>query len=59
MKLEIEIVDDKFRFSYEVGTSSLRGENKLCADDLILFSNLILRCQTHSHKVEGLRPHHD
>jgi len=44
MKLMVEIVDNKFKYSYEVGESKHSGSNHICADTLVLFTDLLRAC---------------
>lgn len=44
MKIEIEIKDDKFHYSWSLGISKETGEMELTPDGLMLFSQLISRC---------------
>lgn len=44
MKIEIEIKEDKFLYSYEVGTSKGEGEMELSEDRLSLFSEVVRLC---------------
>jgi len=41
MKLEVEIKDEKFLFSYKVGQSEHHAECALTADRLVAFTNLL------------------
>lgn len=47
IKLTIELKDEKFRFEYNIGTSTHCGETTVCADTLHTFDLMVQMC----HKV--------
>lgn len=46
IKLNIEIKDGKFSFTYVVGTSRHTGTMNLCADSLVRFTHLLDICSS-------------
>ena len=50
IKLTVEIKDEKFIYSYEVGAHSKSfGEISICPDSLSLFTSLLKGCSQHHH----------
>ena len=47
MKLTIEIKDDTFSYSFEIGKQKAAGDMPMNADSLVLFSNVLCACQRH------------
>lgn len=45
MKLSVEIKDNKFTYTYEVGESKRTGSRHLCSDSLVRFVTLLQTCQ--------------
>ena len=45
MKIEIEIKEDRFNYSYTVGSSTHSDSSKICPESLAFFTD-ILRCYT-------------
>lgn len=41
MKLTVRIEEEKFHYSYEVGTSKQTGESPMSGDDFLAFSELL------------------
>jgi hypothetical protein len=41
MKLEVEIKDEKFRYTYKIGENEQTGESNLTPDAVIMFSRLL------------------
>lgn len=46
IKLEVEIKDDKFAFTYTVGENRSTGETNLSAESLASFTDLLRICST-------------
>lgn len=57
MKLQVEIVNNKFIYSYVIGTSEHNSSSELCADAMILFAKLVELCHSSSnfHRDEKVR----
>lgn len=47
IRLEVEIKDEKFCYSYEIGENRHSGSSHLCADTLVLFTDLLRACSKH------------
>lgn len=47
IKLIVEIKDEKFFYTYEVGDSRHSSEQVLCADTLASFTDLLRVCANH------------
>ncbi len=47
IKLEVEIKDDKFLYTYHVGSSEHSSSQELCADTLATFTALLQLCSRH------------
>ena len=41
IKLTVEIIDDKFKYDYQVGESKRSSEHPLCPDALVVFTNML------------------
>lgn len=44
MKLTVEIKDNEFIYSYEIGTNKHQGSTPLSFENLVLFSDLVRVC---------------
>jgi hypothetical protein len=47
IKLEVEIKDGKFLYTYEIGSSRHSSSQELCADTLASFTDLLRICSNH------------
>jgi len=47
MKLSVEITQEKFEYSYEVGGSKQTSSRHLCADSYVAFTRLLEVCSRH------------
>jgi len=47
MKLTVEIKDGQFLYEYKVGENTHKSSRPICADSLILFSDLLKVCSSH------------
>lgn len=54
VKLEIEIKDEKFFYSYEIGEGRQSGESPICPESLNTFNLMVKMCHcdyTHRYKM--------
>lgn len=45
IKLTIELTDDKFKYSFEVGKTINHGEHPLTPESMVVFTNAVSMCR--------------